>query len=330
MILTMIDRAQRAAAAVAAAALTSLALAAAPSALAQTDGAITNEMLPVQQQSQPPLGGPRVQSGAIDGCEAPLTVARYAQDWINRRPAKALGADGTLEDAYCTQKLLVEQLRLTLGEPIGYTVGLTNPELQKAFNTDSPIRGVALEGMILDNGAIVDQRFGYWPFVEADILVEVADAKINEAKTPLEALQHISVVRPFIGLVDLGVDAKEPLTPITLTAQNAAGRFGVLGEPIAVEPTQAFVDALGTMRATLTNADGQVLTQGAGDVILGHPLNSVLWLVQDGVELRRGDWVNLGSFGVLAPAKDAKGLAIAVYEGLPGAQKTQTIQVLFR
>jgi 2-keto-4-pentenoate hydratase len=55
--------------------------------------------------------------------------------------------------------------------------------------------------------------------------------------------------------------------------------------------------------------------------VLGHPLNAVVWLVQDmareGRALKKGDLVSLGSFSKLLPPKP--GLAVEVtYQGLPG------------
>ncbi|MEL6979552.1 MAG: hydratase [Pseudomonadota bacterium] len=264
-----------------------------------------------------------VQRADTTACATEDEVAAYADRWLNRRPARALGVDGDLDDAFCTQELLVDRLRLTLGEPIGYVVGLTSDETQALFNTDRPIRGVALEGMLLDNDAAVPERFGYWPFIEADLLIVVGSEKINQARTPLEVLRHVRAVRPFIGLVDIGVDPREPVTPITLTAQNTGARFGVLGRAIPLEPTEASVRMLAELEVTLESADGAVLSKATGESILGNPLNSVLWLIEEGVTLKRGEMVNLGSFGLLSPASAAKGRAVATYRGLPGAPQVR-------
>lgn len=266
---------------------------------------------------------PSVQRLATDNCASEQEVAAYADRWLNRRPARALGVDGDLSDAYCTQELLVDRLRLTLGEPIGHVVGLTSEETQALFNTDRPIRGIALEGMLLDNNAVVPERFGYWPFIEADLLIVVGNEAINQATTPLEVLRHVRAVRPFIGLVDIGVDPRQPVTPITLTAQNTGARFGVLGPAIPLEPTPGSVRMLAELDVTLSNAEGEALSRAKGESILGNPLNSVLWLLEEGVRLKRGEMVNLGSFGLLSPAAEAKGRAVARFDGLPGDPQVQ-------
>ena len=58
-----------------------------------------------------------------------------------------------------------------MGKVIGYKAGLTNPAVQKRFNTDKPVWGKLYEGMVLPSGATVDAAFGARPLYEADMLV---------------------------------------------------------------------------------------------------------------------------------------------------------------
>jgi 2-keto-4-pentenoate hydratase len=71
----------------------------------------------------------------------------------------------------------------------------------------------------------------------------------------------------------------------------------------------------------VTDGKGQEVASAKGSAILDHPLNAVLWLVQDlarsGVKLKAGDVLSLGSF--TAPQRPRPGLAVTVrYLGLPG------------
>ena len=93
-----------------------------------------------------------------------------------------------------------------------------------------------------------------------------------------------------------------------------------MGTPIAVQRTAAFSDALRDM-VTIVKADGAELDRGKGSDVLEHPLNAVVWLVQDlardGRAMKPGDLISLGSFSKLLPPKP--GLAVEVqYQGLPG------------
>ena len=159
------------------------------------------------------------------------------------------------------------------------------------------------------------------------MLVRVKSAAVNQARTPMEVLEAIDQVVPFIELPDLLVQAPPKLNGAGVGASNVGARLGVAGQPLAVPVLRAeryaLLDALQNMQVTLTDAQGAVLGRGKGSDILEHPLNAVVWLAQalqqEGIALQPGDLVSLGSFSPLLPPKP--GLAVtATYEGLPGAQ----------
>ncbi|MCK7499190.1 MAG: fumarylacetoacetate hydrolase [Comamonadaceae bacterium] len=235
----------------------------------------------------------------------------------------------SLADGDCGQQQWVRELTKTHGRPVGYKVALTHPVVQQRLGYPAPLRGVLLHDMLLAAPAEVPARFGSRPVFEADLLVEVRDAAINAARTPAEALAHVSRVIPFIELADLVIDPQEPLTGPVLLAVNAGARLGVLGASFA--PTPADAPALAAMTVVVRDrADhDRELARGSGTAILGHPLNALRWLVQDlartGAALRAGDLVSLGSF--TAPLLPQPGMVIEVrYEGLP---QTPTVSVRF-
>jgi 2-keto-4-pentenoate hydratase len=103
--------------------------------------------------------------------------------------------------------------------------GLTNPAVQKRFNTDRPVWGKLYEGMVLANGAAVPATFGARPLYEADMLVRVKSASINHARTPMEVLESIDQVIPFIELPDLMVQAPPKLNGAG-SPQSTSARAG--------------------------------------------------------------------------------------------------------
>ena len=254
---------------------------------------------------------------AIAACPSDEAIDAFLADWNAGKPAAALAADGTMEDALCAQQKLVMRLQADLGAPVGYKAGLTSAPAQERFGVDEPVRGVLLEGMLLENGARVPAKFGARPVFEADMLVVVADAGINQATTPEEVLQHVSEVIPFIELPDLVLAEGEPINGPVLTAVNVGARHGVLGEPIAVEQSDAFLQSLADMQVRLVDDRGEELAAARGSAVLGHPLNSVVWLVESGVALAPGDYVSVGSIGPLMPPVAGRTVT-ATYLGLPG------------
>ena len=248
--------------------------------------------------------------------EAAATVAHFA----NLQPVPN-PPEMSIEDAKCGRDKVNRFLAQNYGKVVGYKAGLTTPATQKRFNFPSPVRGSLYERMMLQDGVEVPAKFGARPVFESDLVVEVKDPGINMAKTPAEALRHISRVYPFIELGDLVVEDPSKITGAGIVYMNVGARLGVLGKPIDVQPSQAMADALANMTVKLIDQDGKELDSAKGSAVLEHPLNAVVWLVKDlnasGIALKKGDLLSLGSFSRLLPPKPGTS-ARATYEGLPG------------
>ncbi len=259
-------------------------------------------------------------------CASDAQIDRFVQDYLTNTPTVALTPDGSMADALCTQAKLVTAMQPHLGPLIGYKAGLTSKPAQDRFGGSEPVQGILYRDMMLDDGASVSENWGARPVFEADLILVVGDAAINQATTPYEVMEHVSSVRPFIELPDLTLADGEPITPVTLTAIGVAPKLGVLGSEIAVTDPAAMSQDLMGMTVTLSAADGEVLAEAPGTAVLGHPANAALWLMSKGIEFAPGDLISVGSFGPLFPPAKGKGGASVRYDGLPG---NPTVSVTF-
>jgi 2-keto-4-pentenoate hydratase len=262
--------------------------------------------------------------GAHAACLDDSTVADFVEKYTTRTPVPA--PEGLSDaDAACSRAKLHSLLVLRLGPVIGYKAGLTNAAVQKRFNTDKPVWGRLYEGMVLADGAVVDAAFGARPLFEADMLVRISSDAINAAQTPQEVLDAIDQVIPFIELPDLMVQTPQRLDGAGLAAINVAARLGVAGQPIGIPAMRAdrhaMLNALRDMKIRVTDDKGAALAEGRGSDLLGHPLQAVVWLAgalaAEGLKLKPGDLVSLGSFSPLLPPRSGSGILVT-YEGLPG------------
>jgi 2-keto-4-pentenoate hydratase len=225
------------------------------------------------------------------------------------------------EDAMCGRDKVLRLIESHYGRMVGHKAGLTAAATQKVFNYASPVRGVLFERMLKRDGEAVSVGAPGTLF-EADLIVEVKDAAINQAKTLLEALQSIRAIYPFIEVPRLLFNAPPAqLGGPNLIYANVAAFSGVLGKPVSVEAGQAGLDALANMTVTLTDGTGATLDSTKGAALMENPINVVLWLAGDikkaGGALKAGDLLSLGTFSRLHPAKPG-GTARVRYEGLPG------------
>jgi 2-keto-4-pentenoate hydratase len=253
-------------------------------------------------------------------CPDQAAIASYLADFKAARASKGFGRDLTLADAECARGKLVNELPHVLGRVVGYKAAFTNPVVQERFGVKSPAWGVMFEKMMLASGSKLPARFGARPQYEADFIAVAKDSGLADAKTPLEALWHISDVMPFIELPDLMLEG--PFKGSDLIAMNVAFRAGVLGPRVKVEPTQAFLDALANMTVVMTeDKSGKELGRVKGRALMDHPVNAAMWIARtlkkDGIALKPGDLLSLG--GYIPPSATQPGTSITVrYLGLPG------------
>ncbi len=279
------------------------------------------------------LAGVACASAAQAQCLTDAQVADLTTHYFAKTPAANIE---NLTDAggACTRAKFNAHIAPRLGKVVGYKAGLTNPAVQKRFGTDKPVWGTLYEGMVQPSGTTVEAAFGARPLFEADMLVRVKNAAIHAARSPLEVLEAVDQVIPFIELPDLLVQAPPKLNGAGVSAINVGARLGVVGQPLTVPVLRAeryaLLDALRDMQVTVTDAPGTVLGQGKGSDILEHPLNAVVWLAQalqqEGITLQPGDLISLGSFSPLLPPKPGQTITVT-YTGLPGAQP---VRVSFR
>lgn len=265
-------------------------------------------------------------AAAQAACMTDEQVAALHAAYQARTPAA--NPDGlATADGECSRAKFQALLARQLGAPVGYKAGLTNPAVQKRFNADAPVWGTLYAPMLLPADSKVDPAFGARALYEADLLVRVKDKAINDAATPAQVLAQVDQVIPFIELPDLMVETPAKINGAVLSALNVGTRLGVQGAPLLVPADAAgqarLLDQLRDMNVRLVDGQGAALGGGKGSDVLGHPLNAVVWLAQalkaQGLALRPGQVVSLGSFSALLPPK--AGLKVTVhYDGVPGLQ----------
>jgi 2-keto-4-pentenoate hydratase len=268
-------------------------------------------------------------AGCITMAQAQEMAAQYAALQPMPNPPATL----TMPAARCGAAKFAQALTVTQGRIVGYKAGLTNTAVQQRFNTPHPLAGPLFENTFLQEGTQIDAKFGARPVFEADLVVEVADAAINNASTIEQVHQSVANLYPFMELPDLLVQDPSKLTGAHVQLINAGPRLGVLGKPFKLANDRAAIGSLASMTVKLLDAQGNVFDEGKGAAILNHPYNAVLWLISElktrGVQLKKGDLLSLGSFTKLhtpAPGMTVK----AVYEGVAGQSTAPSVVVSFQ
>jgi 2-keto-4-pentenoate hydratase len=269
----------------------------------------------------------------VAGCITTTQAEEMAKRYAALEPLPNPDAAMTMEQARCGAAKFAQAMTASQGKIVGYKAGLTNAAVQQRFNTPHPLAGPMFEKTFLQDGATVRAKFGARPLFEADLVVEVGDAAINNAKDIYEVHKSISKIYPFIELPDFMVQDPSKLGGPQVQMVNIGPRLGVLGKPFNVAGDKAAIDSLATMTVKLLDAEGKAFDEGKGAAILNHPYNAVIWLAGEmksrGIVLKKGDLLSLGSFTKLHPPKP--GMTVkAVYEGVSGAATAPSATVTFQ
>lgn len=243
---------------------------------------------------------------ACAACPSYPQVGALAFSYSDRTAVETIPAVETLEEAYCAQGMFAATVGRQKGVQAGYRAGYTNPHQQRTIGADGPLRGILFTDMFLHDGVRVPVGYAAVPTITADLIAVAADDDLQRARTPLELLRHIAYFIPVVDLSDAMVAAGRDLTARDVVAVNLGTRFAVVGNPIPVEPTEEFIERLGRIEVTLTDAHGRVLGRGRTSDLAGHPLNALAWLAHDlaynAQRIQAGDRLELGAmFEAVAP-----------------------------
>ncbi len=268
-------------------------------------------------------------------CNPKDFAVNYVRAYDLARPIdnvdRAIKTIDTMTLAKCQQAEAIELLKQNLGNKIGYKVAITSKKAQQQTGITNPIVGVLLEKMLLPNGSTIAINSGGKLIYEVDFLVKIKNEDINNAETIMDVARNLEAVYPFIEVPDLMLPEGTKFTGSLIVAMNVGARWGVVGKPIPVRSDREFLRSTGNMRVTMYDESGKLLTEANGNQILGHPFNSVLFLVKElrerGEKLQPGDLVSLGTFGRFHVAKSGKS-AIAVYQGI--SDRPATVLVKFK
>jgi 2-keto-4-pentenoate hydratase len=199
-----------------------------------------------------------------------------------------------LDEAYDIQDAYVARLAEHHGHRVGYKIGLTSPVMQKMCGIATPVAGVVLGQRVHVTKTRLGLADHVHPGIEFEIAVRLASELTPDAAPfSLEAIaEAIDGVGPAFEIIDdRGADYSR-LDVRALVADNAWNAGVVLGEFRSEWPNLAAVGGI-------VECNDEVVDEGTGADVLGHPLNAVAWLANHLAErslaLRPGDIVLTGS-----------------------------------
>jgi 2-keto-4-pentenoate hydratase len=195
----------------------------------------------------------------------------------------------TLDQAYRVQLGLIAR-RCANGERhIGWKVGLTAKPIQQQFGFHEPVFGCILENEQSGHVFAPDELIK--PGFENELCLRVNRDLAGDIDMA-QARAAVDVVHPSLEIIETRGDLSAQIA--VAMADNAQQKTIILGTPMTLGDTR-----LESVEATV-QINGETVATGRGDAVLGHPLNSLIWLARKlpefGRHIRAGDLIMSGSF----------------------------------
>lgn len=240
-------------------------------------------------------------AAANAACPDTSLMQNAARGWIagQRLPDPLVW---NMADARCGYDHFRAALQSQLGAPVGVKVAMTSAALQRRFGIDQPVAGALFGPMLVADGSRLSLKGSRNPVYEVDLVVTVGSRAIMQARTRAEVAAALQDVRPFIEIPDIALARDVTATGPLLAVYGVMPWRGVLGRGIPIAALSDPVGDLARMTVAL-KVDGRPVVTARGKALLGHPLDVVLWLVEQGnYDLKPGSIISLGSFGTFGPA----------------------------
>ena len=236
--------------------------------------------------------------------EIRAAVEALVDDFLNVRTIRPFEPELSLEEAYHWQDELVEMLRPTFGEVVGYKTGGHNPGPSSPYFPPDGIRAQLLSGMFLSDGAAVRlDDMGAGSFLEADFALRVGSESINEARTDMEILAALDAFVPFAEVPD-PTAAPDDNAMVRAVVGNMTSRIALAGDAVPIEPTEEWLERLNNMEYAVLDENGAVI-QRRSMADWYRPIDAVRWLRDQlrsyGKKLMPGQILSLGNLGINRP-----------------------------
>ena len=216
--------------------------------------------------------------------EAKAFARRLFEAQHERRPIALLTNERAIgeREAYDIQWALVEEHLARGGKVVGKKTGLTSRAKQIQMNTSEPLYAYLLDNTILTDGATIVRSELIHPRVECEIAFVMERQLHGPDVTGDQVLSATRLVLPALEVIDSRYDNFKFTLPDVVADQASAARVVLGGR--ARSPRGLDLRLLGMV----LQINGEDVATGSGAAVLGHPADSVAWLVNKMAELGAG------------------------------------------
>jgi len=225
----------------------------------------------------------------------------------------------TVDDGMAIQNALADLWGLDVA---GWKIGAASEAAMQMLGADAPFPGRVYAPYLLESPASVAASALHKCAVECEFAFRLGQdlAPRDGDYTMNDIRGAVATAYPAMELInDYWVNGLE-LGVAHIIADNGSNGALVLGDPIA-----DWQDRDLAAHAVALAVDGETVAEGTGAIILGHPLNTLVWLANDltgrGITLKEGEVITTGTMTGMTPCSPGA-TAVGNYGGLGTVQVT--------
>ena len=225
-----------------------------------------------------------------------------AAEYNARRPLDIMIQDfapRSQEEAYTIQEVFQDVMTAVRGPAVGYKIAYTNPIMRERSGLTAPCSGRILSNGVLDSPAYIQRDNFVRLGVECEVAVKLS-SEIPTSDTPYsrediyDAIEWLAASFEVIdGRQSADAEGQDPALKAIVTNISNAG--AVLGNPVE---NWRGIDLPASRGRLVVN--GEMIGEGVGSDVLGHPIEPVAWLANNqsrlGKNLEEGSIILTGSF----------------------------------
>lgn len=216
-------------------------------------------------------------------------------------PIRDLIGEQDVNLAYTIQQLNVDR-QLELGRRIsGRKIGITAKSVQRQLNVFEPDFGTLFADMEVGHGGVIPSGKLIRPKVEAEIMIVLSQDLNHDMITFSDVIQATEFAVASLEIVDCRLRNWDIRITDTV-ADNAAAAMYVVG----AQPKPMLGLDLANCAMTLYR-NGELVSEGRGEMCMGHPINAAVWLARAlyklGTPLKAGDAILTGALGPMVAAE---------------------------
>ncbi|HGH4624797.1 TPA: 2-keto-4-pentenoate hydratase [Enterobacter hormaechei] len=215
-------------------------------------------------------------------------------------PIRDLIGETNIALAYAIQQKNVAR-EVQAGRRIsGRKIGITAKSVQRQLNVFEPDFGTLFADMEIGHGGIVPVNRLIRPKVEAEVMIVLGRDLDHELISFSDVIRATEFAVASLEIVDCRLKNWDIRITDTV-ADNAAAAMYVVG----AAPRPLLGADLANCAMTLYR-NGELVSEGRGELCMGHPINGAVWLARAlhrmGTPLKAGDAILTGALGPMISA----------------------------